>query len=141
MECLPSSHLSTSITYHSDVICNTIDDEEVLIKCNENKINTLEDYLEVSEELGVYDKILGHYAPIYDNNINAEVIYNDDFADVNYVYVTIFRPLNEKEKKSKCDKSKIKKSQRPKFERHEDKIQESTLDDTFDDTDELHCHE
>ena len=49
MECLPSSHLSTSITYHSDVISNTIDDE-VLIKCNENKINTLEDYLEVSEE-------------------------------------------------------------------------------------------
>ena len=44
-------HLSTSITYHSDVISNTIDDEEVLIKCNENKINTLEDYLEVSEEL------------------------------------------------------------------------------------------
>ena len=60
MECLPSSHLSTSITYHSDVISNTIDDEVVLIKCNENKINTLEDYLEVSEEIGVYDKILGH---------------------------------------------------------------------------------
>ena len=53
------AHLSTSITYHSDVISNTIDDE-VLIKCNEKKINTLEDYLEVSEELGVYDKILGH---------------------------------------------------------------------------------
>ena len=34
--------------------------------------------------------------------------------------MTIFRPQNEKEKKSKCDKSKIKKSQRPKFERHQE---------------------
>ena len=42
--------------------------------------------------------------------------------------MTIFRPQNEKEKKSKCDKSKIKKSQRPKFERHQE---DTSLDDSL----------
>ena len=118
-------HSSNNITYHSDVSSNTSHDEEMYI-------NTNEDYQDV------YDDLLGPNAPIYDN-INAEVIYNDDFADVNDVYVTTFRPLNEKEKK--CTKSQVKKSQRQKFERHKDYLQESTLDDTFDETDEFHCRD
>ena len=93
------------------------------------------------EDCGIYDKILGHNAPIYQNNINApisqnninaEIIIKDDYADENYVFVTTFRAINEKEKK--CNKSQVKKSQKAKFERHEDELQESTLDDT----DELH---
>ena len=126
-------HSSTSVTNHSDVPSDTSDDEE-------NQKNTVEDDIELPEVSGIYDKLLGHNAPIYQNNLlSAEIILKDDFADDNDVYVTTFRPLNEKEKK--CTKSKVKKSQRQKFERHEDDLQESTLDDTFDDTDELHCHE
>ena len=37
-----------------------------------------------------------------------------------------------------CRKSKVK-SQKDKFERHEDEIEGSTFDDTLDETDLLHC--
>ena len=125
-------HSSTSVTNHSDVHSDTSDEE--------NQKNTVEDDIELPEVSGIYDKLLGHNAPIYQNYIlNAEIIIKDDYADDSDVCVTTFRPLNEKEKK--CTKSQVKKSQRQKFERHEDYLQESTLDDTFDETDEFHCRD
>ena len=135
-------HSSTRLTNHSDVPSDTSDDEENVINTKEYKINTGEDYMEVAQELGIYespiyDQILGQDAPIYENNIvHAEIISKEDFDDESDICVTTFRPLNEKE--MNCRKSKVK-SQKDKFERHEDEIEGSTFDDTLDETDLLHC--